>query len=314
MNETMLIKYDNGNDADGYDLALLGESFSGMSSVLKQLAELTGIEAEIEIKTTKITHGSVDIHTLIQVTVTGLPFNTPQELFDFLQVVNPEMYREAKQFLSGTLGAYETLESYFAAHPLAGTALMNMVGIFVVKAFKWAGKQKRRLTTTDSDLGEITPTQAGKLRGMVTQGKFRRMLKPITQGNVRTIKAATVGDQRGMAAVIGESDIESYLPEDDQILPQFENGTVHTMTGVLQNLQSARGEIVKIRVDGIERSYSLITARPHDGQTTQDYLKFYNQRVTFIAEVVRASMYKRPEFVIREMAVLQQELPLDEQP
>lgn len=309
MNETIIVKYDNGDDAEGYDLTLLGESFAGMSSVFKQLSVLTGIDADIAIKTTKITHGSVEVHTLIQITFTGLPFSTPQALFDFLQVVNPEMCREAKQLMSGTLSAYETLESYLAAHPLAGTALMNMTGLFFVKAFKWARKQKYRLTTVDPDLGEITVSQASKLRSMVTHGKFRRMLKPLTQGNVRVISAATVGSQ-SQGVIIGETDIESYLPEDDQVLPEFENGTVHTMNGMLQNLQSARGEILKIRVDNIERSYSLITARPHDGQTTEDYLEFYHRRVRFTAEVVRVSMYKRPEFVVREMALLQQELPL----
>lgn len=65
--DDMIIKY-QGDDAEGFDLGLLGESFSGMNSVLKELAELTGIEGEIELRTTEITHGSIDLHNAVHIT------------------------------------------------------------------------------------------------------------------------------------------------------------------------------------------------------------------------------------------------------
>lgn len=44
--DNMLIKYETGNEAEGFDLGLLGESFSGTNAVLKELAELTAANAQ----------------------------------------------------------------------------------------------------------------------------------------------------------------------------------------------------------------------------------------------------------------------------
>ncbi len=309
--DEVLIKYDGASDGAGFDLGLLGESFSGMNHILKDLVELTGIQGEIEIKTTKITHGSIDLHNAIYITLTSLPFDSPQQLMDFLRVVSPEMYSEARDFFSGTLGVRNDLNSYFSTHAFDAMVLSNLVGQFIPKIWRWAGKQKHRLTFRDSELGEITQSQARKLRGMVNHSRFRRALKPVTEGNVSCITIKSGDGEDSISALVGEREIENYLPEADQILPQFINGTTHTLTGVLQNLQSARGEIIKIKVDDIERKYSLITAKPQDGQTTEDYLPFYHQQIIFDVEVVRASMYKRPEFVIRSMSIHQSELLRD---
>lgn len=307
MASPMNIKY-TGDDSEGFDLGLLGESFSGMSAILKEMSELTGINGEIEIRTTKITHGSVDLHNALQIALTGLPFNTPQDLYDFLQVASPEKLEQAKAFLSGALGVREDINSYFARYPLEGTVLMALAGKFIAKTWGWASKQKGNLTITDDQLGEISITKARKLRGMVKKGKFRHVLQPIAQGNVSSIKVTGGQGQDKVSAVVTEHNLESYLPEDDQILPEYENGSVNTFTGLLTNLQSARGEILKIKVDNIDRAYSLVTARPHDGQTTEDYTQYYHKPVTFTAEVVRASMFKRPEFVIQEMSISQQQI------
>src|SRR5688572_4215420 len=106
------ITYKNNDSAEGFDLGLIGESYIGTNSIMKELAALTGIKGEIEIRTTKITHSSIDLHNAVYITLTGLPFATPQELYDFLQVASPEMYREAREYFSGALGVRKDLNTY----------------------------------------------------------------------------------------------------------------------------------------------------------------------------------------------------------
>jgi hypothetical protein len=313
MNEALVIKYNYSDDDGGLDLGLLGESFVGVNRLLKELCELTGIQGDIDVKTTRITQGSIELHNCIQLTVTSFPFSSPQDLYEFLRIANPEMLRVAQEFFSGALGVHRTLNDYAAQYPIDAALLLQLATNFVVNAIKWTPKQKVRPTTRDAELGEISPRQAGRLRNMVLRGRYRRVLKPMTQGNVTSIKVVNVTSANGAANSIGEHDIENYLPEDDRILPDFTNGSIHQMTGELVVLQGSRGEIMKIKVDGLPRRYRLITAKPHDGQTTSDYIDFYKQQVGFTAEVVRASMYKRPEFVVLDMALNQQELVHEEQ-
>jgi hypothetical protein len=306
------VKYANSNDQDGFDLGLLGESFSGLNVVLKDFGELMAIDGDVEVRTTKIEHGSIEIFNNLYITFTGLPFNSPQDLLDFLQVASPEMHKEAKEFLSGTLGMRNTLNDYFQNHAFDAILLAELGKVFMIKTWKWAGKQKTNLTTRDAELGEISNRKATRLKGMVGSGKFRKVLTPIAQGSVKSITLSSATENGDIKATINEKAIENYLPEEDQVLPHFTNGSEHVMNGVVKNLQSARGEIIKIKVDGLDKRYNLITAKPSDGKATDDYLNFYHQRVTFSAEVVRASMYKRPDFVIKSMEIAQQELIEDE--
>jgi hypothetical protein len=299
--DDLIVKYHSPEDGEGFDLGLLGESLSGMNSVLNDLAKMTGIKGEIEIRTTRITHGSIELHNAIVLTLETLPFDNVQDFLDFLQFAAPEMVNQAKEYLSGALGVDRTLNDFFRERPFDAF----LVSQFIVAAIAWTAKQKHRVTTEDDDLGRIAPRKARKLRSMVLSGKFRKVLKPITQGNVSQL---TLESRNHNRATITDQNIEKYLPEEDQILPQFANGTAHRLTGVVMNLQSAHGEIIKIKVEGLDRRYSLLTAKPRDGQTTENFVQFYQQRVVFEAEVVRASMYKRPEFVVHDMQICQQDL------
>lgn len=303
--DDLYIKYET---TGSFDLGLIGESFSGLNSILKDLSEMTGINGEIDIQTSKIEFGSIEVFNAIQITITALPFTSPQDLLNFLQVASPEMYKEACHYLSGGLNVRRDLNDYFADHAFDAIVIVELTKSFITNSWKWAAKQRNHITTKDAQLGDISKANANKLRTMVSSGKFRKVLKPLTEGNIHSLSVKTSQHSPRSSVTVGAQDIENYLPDKDQILPEFINGTTHFLTGELRNLQSAHGEIIKIRLDGAAKQYSLITAKPHDGQTTEDYLPFYHKQIAFEAEVVRASMYKRPDFVIKSMSINQLEM------
>ena len=309
MQDSLLITYTDG-DSDGFDLGLLGVSFTGMSALMKQIIETMGIDGSVEFKTASITHGSVELHNAFVVTLNSMPFKTPNELYDFLRLASPEMLHEAQQFISGALGVHEDINSYFARNPFDQNVVTGLIVGYVLSVFKWTPKQKNELTTRDDELGEITLRQARKMQSMVNGGRYRRALKPLTDGDVRSIRIAAAEVDNLPSVVLTESSLENYLPEDARILPEFANGTTYSLTGKVVSLESTHGEVVKIKLDNIDRTYSLVTAHPQDGQSTVDFTVFYKKQVQISAEVVRRSMFKRPEFVILSIEELNQQSQL----
>lgn len=312
MEDNLLISYQDG-DAAGFDLGVLGESLTGMNALLKEICSATGIQGEVVLKTTQITHGSIDIHNTILVTIPALPFHSPAALYDFLQVASPEMLREAKEFLSGALGVHRSLNDYFQTHPFDNEIASGLVLAFILRSFKWSAKQKDHVTTRDDELGEISPKQAKRFRKLVAAGRFRRALKPIREGSVSKIKVQAVNVPNAGSVTIQDTDLEDFLPDDDRILPEFVNGGSYSLSGKLVSLESTRGEVLKVKLDNVDRAYSLVTAHPQDGESTADFTQFYKQHVTFEAEAVRRSMYKRPEFVIYRMQLAQEQTELLEE-
>lgn len=303
MNEPLIIKYET--NTEGFDLGNLGESFVGLNALLREFSDLTGINGDVEVRTTRIDHGSVELYNVFHLTLTSAPFATPKELFDFLRLASPEMLRTAQQYFSTAQGAHHDVNTYFAEHPVDQAVLQTLLAAFVIRAWKWAGKLKLRPVAQDAELGEITPRQAGKLRSLVQGGRYKRVVKPIVEGNVTKISIVASNAPDIVPATISEENVGDYLPEDAKILPELENGTIHEFTGQVVALQSTKGDMMKIRVHGIDPSNSLLTAYPDNGQDSEDFKEFYKKDVAFTAEIVRRNMYKRPEIVIKGMTQLQ---------
>jgi hypothetical protein len=80
------------------------------------------------------------------------------------------------------------------------------------------------------------------------------------------------------------------------------------LTGELQTLQSTKGDLVKIKVDGIDHRYSLLSGFPADGTDIEDYKDLFKQRVAFTAEISHKTPYKRPELIIIRMEPEQEQL------
>lgn len=302
--ESLLIKY----EGDGFNLGLLGESFSGLDNVFKDLCDMSGIQGEIQIKTTRIEYGSVDVYNVIHFILTTNPFSSPHDLFEFLKIASPDLLGHAHTYFSELGQVHRDLNSYFKENQFDNSVLSSLLGAFIVRAFDWAGKLKKRPNPRDDRLGEISAKQADKLRSMVLNGKYKRIFKPITEGNISGIKLSSIAQTTPSTVEVSDSNVGEYLPDDATILPELENGSIHCFTGELVALQSTKGEVLKIKVDDIDPLNNLLTVHPGDGKNTEDYKDFYKQGILFTAEVVRLSMYKRPDLVIKSISLLQERL------
>lgn len=307
MNSNLLIKYvEQNEDFAGFDLGLLGESFTGFNDVLKELFEISQIQGELVIKTTSITEGSIDVNNLLQV-IYAIPFNNVKDFLDFLQVVDKDLYQSAGQFFN-TLGhGHKTINDFFNEHQFDNALISGLVVVYFPKMISWAGKQKKKITTRDESGATISESYAKKLKQMVDKGKYKKALKPVVENNISTIHISSTSKEK-YSAIIDEENLGNYLPEEEQILPELENGTVHNFKGEILALQSTRGETLRFKILGIEPKYQLVVAHPADGKKTEDYMSFYKKQVTIKAEIYRKTLYRKPEIIILDIELMQQNL------
>lgn len=304
MEPNLLIKYTEQNEAsEGYDLGLLGESFSGFNDVFKELFEISEMQGDLVIKTTSISEGSIDVHNLIQV-ISSAPFHDVKDLLNFLQVVDHSLYEKASEFFSEIGNGHKTVNDFFNHNQFDSNLITALIAVYFPSMISWAGKQKDRLFTRDENGNTLPEAFAKKLQQMIKKGKYKKVLKPLTENNVSKMQVAATRNS-GYMVSIDETNLGNYLPDDEKILPDLENGSVHTFTGEILALQSTKGETLKVKVHGIDPKYQLLVAHPTDGKKTEDYKDFYKQQINLKVEIYRKTFFKRPELIIKEIKPLQ---------
>lgn len=312
MDSNLLIKYiEQNKESAGYDLGLLGESFSGFNSVFKELFEISQIQGELVIRTAKIEEGSIDVLNLIQVVVSSTPFKDPKDLMDFLQVVDLSLHQQASTFFNAIGEGHRTVNDFFKENQFDNNVVAGVISGLVVLYFPqmiaWAGKQKQQTTLQDENGNKISERYARRLRNMISTGKYKKAFKPLTENNISRVQV-TATKKTAYTVSIDEASLENYLPEEEKILPDLENGTEHNFSGEILALQSTRGETLRFKAYGIDPAYQLLLAHPADGKKTEDYMNFYKKQVNIKAQIYRKTLYKKPEIIIQEIELAQGEL------
>lgn len=308
MRESFLITYDYKPES-GFDLAALGESFMGFDAVLKEILDIAHLTDKVEIRTTRVEHNSIDVYNAIQLTIDTMPFVNVQDFLEFLRIAAPELLNDANTFFSAIHGVHRTVNDYFARNPV-DMGILGAIAGYIIGSIRVAGKLKKGTKLT-KETEAASPRQVRRLRKMVEGGKYKRALSPIIEGSASRIKIAAL-DTLKEGVIISPSNVGEYLPEDAKILPDFANGSVHTLSGELLDLSSTRGDSVKIRINGIDPENSLLSGTAADGSSIEDYARFFKQEVTIEVEISRKTMYKRPELIIRKMDLRQQPLLPDD--
>lgn len=312
MQESLLIKYSY-DSRDGFDLGAIGESFMGFDAVLKELLDIAQLGESVQIKTSKVQQGSIEVINAV-VLIDVMPFHNVESFLEFLRIAAPEALNSANTFFSGLADGHRSVNDYFAQNPVDQTVaerIVELIVVYIVSSLAVSRKLKKSQSIpVDS---KASDRQIKRLKRMISTGKYKRALKPITEGSASSIKVATLSTKQNRSVTISEANVGDYLPDDSMILPEYENGQEVRLTGELQSLQSTHGDTMKIRVDNIDPKNSLLVATPSDGVNIEDYAGYFKKQVIFDAEIFRKTMYKRPELIIHSMSLAQTQLLDDEE-
>ena len=294
----LFIKYigPNPRDTSEIDLKVLGESIQGFDQVFRELVKVLKLDADVEIKAAKISDGSIVIKVLIELG-TNPHFFHPADYLNFLQLVDPALFRE---MLSNLNALHKTANDLVAEYPL------DFAGISwaLVKLIALTKKQKQSLSVQDDDGNNMPVKYAPRLKRLIRDKAYRKAVKPFVEGQVSQITLSAEEDFRNKTEIT-EGNFGDYLSEDEQIIPQWENGADIEITGKIVSLQCTRGETMKFRATGIPRKHQLLIAYPPHDKTTQDFLEYYRKDVWVRVNVVRKSPYQKPQLVIKDIGLVQ---------
>lgn len=298
----IIIKYKWEPAKDGVDLKTLGESIVGFNEVIKESAKVLRIKGEISIRAKTARDGSIILEILTELSslASTVPFENIQAYLDFLTLAGKEVASEGFEWGSQV---HDDLNALYAKYPLDAALL----GYAVVRLIAWARKQKKAPVVQDDDGKQLPKNYAIRLHKLIKRRVFKKALVPFVEEQVSEIeiKSAYKPEQ---PAVINNQNFEEYLSEEEQILPDYENGKVYRFVGSIVGLESSRGEYMKFKAEGIKREHSLLIAFPGDGQKTEDFLEFYKKQVLVEAEVIRKSLYQKPKMIVRNIDLMQKPL------
>lgn len=303
-NSSIHIRYKgvDSNDDSSLDLTCLGKSLVGFDKLLKELVKITRVNGEVSIKATSFRDGSVIVDLLIKLQdLTGqVPFDTINDLLDYLKLVNHEAWEEAVHYFQEISSKSKSVYEYLSTHPVELTTL----SVGLVKLVEFATQNKNQPCL---DCEEIPKRIAYELHKLIQKKRaFKRPLKPLIDDKASSIELSHQRKFKKKVS-INQKNFHQYLGEEEKILEHLQNGEINKLTGEIRSLKSTRGDSLTFKYKYKNKKYFL-DLFPPDKVSTKKYTKYYKEKVVVEAEVIRASLYKKPKLKIHTIGFQQSKL------
>lgn len=302
------ITYKGDATRDGFDMAVIGESMMGFNSLLKDFYKVCGIDGELQVKTSEVKQGSVIITGQLIAEITTQLIANPELFLEALKQVDIDLWQQLSNFLSAVDNVDKTINDFFKERQFTSAVVSSIVGGVPSGLLVWWLAAKMERKKADKNISKLEQ----KIESLKKSKRFNRALKPLQENGYDSVTyaAQTVSNQQKQVT-ISDNDLDAILPEDDKILPEYENSTRFSATGEVKSLSSARGERVGITFHDLKFGSRTYTAFPDDNHTSASYRNLYGEVVTGEFEVYRKSMFKMPEFKIVSLEKMQTELNIE---
>lgn len=310
MEQQLYVKYVGKEDDDSIiPFSDLGESLIGFDQSFRKLSKILRINCEVELRAQATTEGSYIVESLLQVAGNAADlFKDVQSFLEFAELCGKEFYQESVQYFNQIENIHKSLNDYFSERPfdlalIAGciTYLLNFLGKI--------GKERKSLTDEEvlaKFREEISERVTRELLNLLKQKTVARAIKPLIEETAKSIEIDTTRTFPNPLK-FDESNYQDYLTEDDQILPQYENGQTYPFDGEITSIKSTRGDSMTFHTDIDGKLYNL-ELYPKDGMTTKAYLEYYQENAHILAMVLRDSLYKKPKLRIYHIEMNQKKL------
>lgn len=300
----LFIKYEGSqkNDNCTVDLSELGTSLVGFDRLIKELIKVSRIRGAFSVQATSYRKGSIVVDLLINIKTffEQLPFDNPQDLLDFLSVVDDSLYKKALDFFQDLRNTSKSIYDFLTIHPVE----LSVAALFIDKIIEKAGRYKESKNVNNKEFPQRIAREINKL--IQKKHAFRLALKPIIEDKAASISISTSKDFK-KSTVINHNNFQEYLGDDEKILEHFINGQLHTLDGEITSLKSTRGDSLTFSYIYNNNTYNL-DLYPQEGTSTKNYINFYKEKVVIEAEVIRNSFYKKPKLKLHLIEYKQRKL------
>ncbi len=277
----IIIKYEGLMLDFDFDMRLFEKSFNEFNDVFDQFLRAAHINGNLEVQYLGTRKGSLDVIGALHLTLASAPFSTPQDLFAFLQVMDPSALETAKSLLDNIFGVDKSINDYFLSHPfnsdlLAGF-LLYMIGRCQSK------RNSRKAEPYDERLEEIRKKN-------VLQKSLEPLLYEGCDSVSISLKKASV-----KTVVIRENNLENYVLEIKQPIPDYLNGQIlHFTAKILGEEITNEQSVLHMLVYGWPKVNSTLHATLPYGVTLDLDSLDNSELVAIECRVLRDSMLEMP--------------------
>lgn len=308
------------DESESIDLDSFGKSIIGFNWLLKEIFEITKIDADLEIRAIQPKKGSIIVQLLIEVWIHHqYIFNNLPDLQNFLQTIDSELLNQANEYFSAAWYSQEN-ELWFWQKIIAwDTEIQRDFNTFADKRpwefWAYSGisiwllykllpkfylsilEQIRRVKNREIPDKDIPRKYFPRLKKLTK--KTKKAVKPIREWIVSQIWFSLDWKKEHIdkKSIIDSRNLWEILPDKEEVLSEYKNGVEYEFTWEIRNFQSSRGDFMKIQVKTEHGKY-LLTAKPWDKHTTKEFIEFYKEQVKFRAEILRDSLYQLPKIKI----------------
>lgn len=280
----------------------LGRSLIGFDHVIKDLARVIRLNGVIEVKAASYHEGSLILDTILELKLEldQLPFETVDQLLDFLRLASDAAWHEALEIFSSIKDGLVSLNEYFKERPLN----LALFAVLIPSLISYIRDRNRKRLLDDPKLAERL---AKELQALIDKNVFSDALKPLLEETALSIEVSSDREFRKGSARIDQYNFQEYLSPDQQILPDLHDGHEYTLEGEITSLKSTRGDSLTFHFLDRGKEHNL-DALPERDKSTKAYVSFYKERVKLTGTVERSSYYKKPKLHITDIALVQPSL------
>tara|TARA_B110001469_G_scaffold123583_1_gene135841 strand:+ start:721 stop:1566 length:846 start_codon:yes stop_codon:yes gene_type:complete len=275
------------------------------------------MECDVELQAKGTSEGSLVVDALLQFAGDANDiFSNLDNYLEFAKLFGKEYWNEAVEHFNTFETTQDTLNDYFSKKPLdLAIASACLTKLFLI--LRKIGKDKKLKSDEEiiSELSDDVPERiAQELLVLLKKKSIYKAIAPLVGDVAKSIEIDTSKEFKNPVVRIDQENFQDFLTDDDQILPDYENGMTYSFDGEITSIKSTRGDSMTFHTKIGEKTYNL-DLNPSEGHTTKFYLEYYQENVHLHATIIRKSLYKKPKLRLHKIELNQAQLELkkDEQ-
>lgn len=292
----------------------LGESLIGFDRSIRHMSKILRMECDVELQARGTSEGSLIVDALLQfASGANDMFSNLDNYLEFAKLFGREYWNQAVEYFNALETTQDTLNDYFSKRPLdLAIATACIAKLFII--LRRIGKEKKLKTEEEivRELGDDIPERiANELLILLKKKSIYKAITPLVEDVAKSIEIDTSKEFKNPVVRIDQENFQDFLTDDDQILPDYENGMTYPFDGEITSIKSTRGDSMTFHTKIGDKVYNL-DLFPEEGYTTKFYLEYYQENVHLFGTVIRKSLYNKPKLRVHKIELNQSKLELNE--
>ena len=292
-----------------HSLSGIWESIIWLEELLPKLLEISGIQSEeIKVNIKEVKWGCIIFGLDIDILVAIEIFRNTKDLYDIINFVDlAEVYKVWNDWVTNNQ-LWALVLSTCIWSDVCREKLKQILSRFLIELIKILPSQKD-FPTTKVDWKDIPVNIVQKSHNLVQKSSFKKTLQPIFEWKISSIEYG-LDNKFEDNITITQQNCWDYISNDQQILPDWINGSRRIITWAIVSIQKRKWSSAIIRIKWLQKPHKDLISYPTESVTIDEFSKnFPYDNLQFDVEVSRVTLFEKPKLIVHSITNLTQNTP-----